>query len=113
MSSSSKPLAFKSQYDNIVGQLQAMIQTLMRLRMFDRESIGRDITIFLDDMLLRLRLWAADVQVDEGSLDWVEHIEPVAAALQDLLYHVDREVQTFDASTKPLLGFDKKGTSSL
>ena len=79
----------------------------------EQGSNGRDITIFLDDMLLRLRLWAADIKVDKGSLDWVEMIEPVAAALRNLLHHLDREVQMFDACTKRLPGNEEEGTFSL
>ena len=113
MSSSFNPLVFEIQYDNIVGRLQIMIEILMKSRVYDPESIGRDITIFLDDMVLRLKLWAADVQVDKGSLRWAARIEPVAAALQDLLYHVDQEIEILDSQTKSLLEIDDKGNLSL
>jgi len=68
-------------------------------------------TIFLHDMLLRLRLWAADIRVDGGSLDWVEKIEPVAAALRGLLHQLDREVQLlFEGCSKPLPDSGEEGT---
>ena len=75
----------------------------------EQGSGRRDVAIFLDDMLLRLRLWAADIQVDNGTLDWAEKIEPLAAALRDLLHHLEREVKAFGVSIRPFPGSDKEG----
>ena len=104
MSVSSSPLSFKTRYDIIVERLQSIIRDP------EQGSNRRDIAIFLDDMLLRLKLWAADIQVNTGSLEWVEKIEPVAAALRDLLHHLDQEVETFDACTKPFPDSHEEGT---
>jgi len=56
--------------------------------------------IFLDDMLLRLKFWSAEVRVGEGCLEWAGTIQPIGATLQELLHQLDRELQLFDTLSR-------------
>ena len=53
---------------------------------------------FADDMLLRLRLWAADVQLDHQLFEWATRLGPISAALRDMLDELRQAIAHFEDS---------------
>jgi hypothetical protein len=60
-----------------------MLEALARNRMLREGQL--ETSIFLDDTLLRIKLWAADVHLDQGSLDWVDRILQISYRLRERL----------------------------
>lgn len=85
----------KEKYDRIVGKLDSMaIDTAL----LDQRP---DDAIFIDDMLLRLKLWSADIQYDQGSLEWAEKLVQLSVPLHELLQQLEQQCLLFDAVSKP------------
>jgi hypothetical protein len=86
--------SIKEQYDRIIEKLESMAMDPERLD--QRPSDG----IFVDDMLLRLKLWAADIQYDKGSLEWVENLVQISVPLRERLQQLEEQSLLFDAVSK-------------
>jgi hypothetical protein len=82
------------QYDRIVSRLGTIAtdRCLLDSRLND--------AIFIDDILLRLKLWAADVQHDQGSLGWAEKITEISIPLRQCLQKLDEQCELFVAALK-------------
>src|SRR2546430_10380103 len=57
---------------------------------------GAEDAAFVDDMLLRLKLWAADIQLSEVLFEWASKLAPIAATLTGLL--LDRKSTRLNSS---------------
>jgi hypothetical protein len=73
----------------------------------DRLKDDVDEATFLHDMLIRLKLWAADV--DEKSLEWADKIDPVVAELKPLLVQLNQEIQAFERSSTTAVSSELPG----
>ena len=83
MAASSRTL--KEQYDGIVTKLEFMATDSKLVE--TRPDDG----IFIDDMLLRLKLWAADVRYDQGSFEWAEQLTQTSEPLRGRLRQLDEQ----------------------
>jgi len=92
--SSNAVTTIKEQYDGVVARLEAMATDVELLE--TRPDDG----IFLDDMLLRLKLWAADVQYDQGSLAWAEKMTHISVPLRERVQDLDHQCGLFEAASK-------------
>lgn len=75
----------------------------------DQFPLAVEDAIFLDDIILRLRLWTADVRGDERLeelLDWVDQLQTVRAMLQELLSQLDGQLKTLEASFRTVISVD-------
>jgi hypothetical protein len=75
----------------------------------DQFSLPVEDPIFLDDIILRLLLLAADVRGDERLeelLDWVDQLQAVRATLQELLSQLDGQFKTLEASFRTVIYVD-------
>lgn len=83
----------RSQYDRVLRRLEVMARdpALLEARPAD--------AVFLDDMLLRLKLWAADIKYQE-SLQWVEKMTEISDTLQGRLRQVEEQCEQFDTMCK-------------
>ncbi|KAI8945826.1 hypothetical protein F4801DRAFT_107389 [Xylaria longipes] len=97
------PESLKQQYDGVVSRLEAIATNRELLEA--RPGDG----IFADDMLLRLKLWAADVQSDQEVFSWVEQITQISVPLRDRLQHLHQQCDVFyDAYKRAGGGEDHK-----
>jgi hypothetical protein len=76
-------------YNDIVITLELMAVDKRRL-----DSRPYD-AIFIHDMLIRLKLWAADIRLEDGTLQWAGQLEPISDTLHDLLRSVKEQSQLF------------------
>jgi hypothetical protein len=91
---SSEPL--RARYEAIVKKLE-LIASDERF-----SDLKADNAIFLDDLLLRLKVWAIDVRVKEGSLEWAERLIALKAPLSDRLQDVDLQCTRFESALQQL-----------
>ncbi|GJN66848.1 hypothetical protein PLIIFM63780_004318 [Purpureocillium lilacinum] len=91
--SSNAVTTIKEQYDGVVARLEAMATDAELL------EARPDDGIFLDDMLLRLKLWAADVQYAQGSLAWAEKMTHVSVPLRERVQELDHQCGIFEAAS--------------
>jgi hypothetical protein len=82
--------SLQSCYQEIMDRLGLLMQRLQHTS----QSIVDD--IFIDDVMLRLKLWAADVKVEEGSLEWAQTLEVIRRPLLDRLQDLKKQCNGLD-----------------
>ena len=86
----------EEEYREVVSMLEALAQDSM-LREQRLEA-----SIFFDDTLLRIKLWAADIHLDRGSLDWADCILHISYRLRERLRRLKQYLDTIDTTVKSL-----------
>lgn len=86
----------EEEYREVVSILEALAQDSM-LREQRLEA-----SIFFDDTLLRITLWAADIHLDRGSLDWADRILHISYRLRERLRRLKQCLDTIDTTVKSL-----------
>lgn len=89
-------ISIKKKYDRIVGELESMATNTTLLDQRPEDAM------FIDDMLLRLKLWSADIQYDRGSLQWAENLVQVSTPLRERLQQLEQQCQVFHRVQKQL-----------
>ena len=86
----------KDEYFEVVG----MLETLARhpqLRIQQLEA-----SVYFDDILLRLKLWAAEIRLDQGSLDWAGRIQSISKRLRGQLQRLKRYLNSVETAIESL-----------
>lgn len=78
---------------HIQDQFEALIKKLENVasRPKTPES-DSDFIIFIDDIVLKLRLWAADIGYDQGSLKWAGEITSIRVTVRERLQDIDQKL---------------------
>jgi len=89
--------------DPLKARYEAIVKKLELIASDERFSgLKADDAIFLDDLLLRLKVWAIDVRVKEGSLEWAGRLIALKAPLSDRLQDVDLQCTRFESALQQL-----------
>jgi hypothetical protein len=87
--------SLRKQCNKVFEKLELMAVDTERLAQLPHDAI------FVDDMLLRLKFWAADVQYDQGALERAEEVVEVSGPLRKLLQRLEEQIFQFDKVSKP------------
>jgi hypothetical protein len=79
-------------YEGIITRMDSMAKA--------RISKFLDDAVLIDDLLLEIRVWAVDVRVDKGSLEWVQKLEPLCSMLLDRFEEIEEACSRFEEVSK-------------